>query len=155
MNEKFNKNAKVEKFTNMLGIAVCLIVIDPLILINCVLGGNGGMRGKSLLNENAIIILSLNQSECHKLLQSASSRIGFSLYTGIEESACNSSCRRLLLVIRKRSSKDLFSLCFLLERPLQRTPWDRHFLRISCFNEKTLMLKFHYHRWITESVNFH
>ena len=30
MNEKFNKNAKVEKFTNMLGIAVCLIVKDPL-----------------------------------------------------------------------------------------------------------------------------
>ena len=29
MNEKFNKNAKVEKFPNMLGIAVCLIVIDP------------------------------------------------------------------------------------------------------------------------------
>ena len=29
MNEKFNKNVKVEKFTNMLGIAVCLIVIDP------------------------------------------------------------------------------------------------------------------------------
>ena len=30
MNEKFNKNAKVEKFTTMLGIADCLIVIDPL-----------------------------------------------------------------------------------------------------------------------------
>ena len=30
MNEKFNKNAKVEKFTNMLGIALRLIVIDPL-----------------------------------------------------------------------------------------------------------------------------
>ena len=29
MNEKFNKNANVEKFTNMLGIAVRLIVIDP------------------------------------------------------------------------------------------------------------------------------
>ena len=29
MNEKFNKNAKVEKFTSMLGIAVGLIVIDP------------------------------------------------------------------------------------------------------------------------------
>ena len=29
MNEKFNKNAKVEKNTNMLGIAVRLIVIDP------------------------------------------------------------------------------------------------------------------------------
>ena len=33
MNEKFNKNAKVEKFTTMLGIAVRLIVIDPLRLI--------------------------------------------------------------------------------------------------------------------------
>ena len=30
MNEKFNKIAKVEKFTNMLEIAVRLIVIDPL-----------------------------------------------------------------------------------------------------------------------------
>ena len=30
MNEKFNKNAKVEKFTTMLGIAVRLIVIDLL-----------------------------------------------------------------------------------------------------------------------------
>ena len=31
MNEKFNKNGKVEKFTIMLGIAVRLIVIDPFI----------------------------------------------------------------------------------------------------------------------------
>ena len=31
MNEKLNNNAKVEKFTNMLGIAVRLIVIDPLV----------------------------------------------------------------------------------------------------------------------------
>ena len=31
MNEKFNKNARVEKFTNMLGIAVRLIVIDLLL----------------------------------------------------------------------------------------------------------------------------
>ena len=31
MNEKFNKNAKVEKFTTMRGIAVRLIVIDPLL----------------------------------------------------------------------------------------------------------------------------
>ena len=31
MIEKFNKNAKVEKFTNMLGIAIRLIVIDPLL----------------------------------------------------------------------------------------------------------------------------
>ena len=30
MIEKFNKNAKVEQFTNMLGIAVRIIVIDPL-----------------------------------------------------------------------------------------------------------------------------
>ena len=30
MNDKFNKNEKVEKFTNTLGIAVRLIVIDPL-----------------------------------------------------------------------------------------------------------------------------
>ena len=82
------------------------------------------MRGKSLLNEKAIIILILNQSECRKLLRSASSRIGFSLDTGIlvEESACKSSCQPLLLAIRKRSSKDLFSLCFLLERPLRRKP---------------------------------
>ena len=29
MNEKFNENKKVEKFTTMLGIAVRLIVIDP------------------------------------------------------------------------------------------------------------------------------
>ena len=29
MNETFNKNVKVEKFTNMLGIAVRLVVIDP------------------------------------------------------------------------------------------------------------------------------
>ena len=71
------------------------------------------MRGKSLLNEKVIIILSLNQSECRKLLRSASSNIGFSRDTGIEESACKSSCRP--------SSKDLFSLCFLLERPLRRT----------------------------------
>ena len=54
-----------------------------LILMNCVLGGSDGMRGKSLLNENAIIILSLNQSEWRKLLRSASSRIGFSLDTGL------------------------------------------------------------------------
>ena len=30
MKEKFNKNAKDKKFTTMLGIAVRLIVIDPL-----------------------------------------------------------------------------------------------------------------------------
>ena len=30
MNEKCSKNAKVEKFTNILGIAVRLNVIDPL-----------------------------------------------------------------------------------------------------------------------------
>ena len=55
------------------------------------------MRGKSLLHEKAIIILSLNQSECCQLLRSASSRIGFSLDTGIEESACNSSCRTIIV----------------------------------------------------------
>ena len=31
MNEKFNKNAKVEKITTMLGMAVRLIVIDPFV----------------------------------------------------------------------------------------------------------------------------
>ena len=62
-----------------------------LILINCVLGGSVGIRGKSLLNENVIIILSLNQSECLKLLRSLPSTIGFSLETGLEESACTSS----------------------------------------------------------------
>ena len=30
MNETFNKNGKVEKLTNMQGIAVCLNIIDPL-----------------------------------------------------------------------------------------------------------------------------
>ena len=30
MNENFNKNVKVEKFTNILGIAIRLIVMDPL-----------------------------------------------------------------------------------------------------------------------------
>ena len=34
MNKKFNKNAKVEKFTTMLGIAVRLIVIDPLLYLH-------------------------------------------------------------------------------------------------------------------------
>ena len=34
MNEKFNKNAKLETFTNILGIAVRLIVIDPLPYLN-------------------------------------------------------------------------------------------------------------------------
>ena len=33
MNEKLNNNAKVEEFTNMLGIAVRLIVIDPFIIV--------------------------------------------------------------------------------------------------------------------------
>ena len=59
------------------------------------------MRGKILLNEKAIIILSLNQSECRKILRSASSRIGFSRDTGIEGSACRSSCRPLFLAIRR------------------------------------------------------
>ena len=35
MIEKFNKNAKVEKFTNMLRIAVRLIVIDPFSVVKC------------------------------------------------------------------------------------------------------------------------
>ena len=52
-----------------------------LMLINCVLGGSGGLRGKSLLNENAIIILNLNVVS----LRSASSKIGCILDTGIEE----------------------------------------------------------------------
>ena len=39
MNEKFNKNWKVKKFTKILGIAVRLIVIDPLInyVFHCIL----------------------------------------------------------------------------------------------------------------------
>ena len=37
MNEKFNKNDKVDKFTNMLGIAVRLIVIDPLRVVSFLL----------------------------------------------------------------------------------------------------------------------
>ena len=32
MNEKINKKAKIEKFNNMLGIAVRLIVIDPFVM---------------------------------------------------------------------------------------------------------------------------
>ena len=56
------------------------------------------MRGKSLLNEKDVIILSLNQSECRKLLRSASSRIGFSRDTGIEESAWKSSFRPLIII---------------------------------------------------------
>ena len=96
---------------------------------------------KEFIKRKAIIILSLNQSECLKLLRSASSRIGFSRDTGIEESACKSSCRPLFLAIRRRWSKDLFNLCFLLERPLRRTPWDRRFLQTSGFNEKTLIIE--------------
>ena len=80
------------------------------------------MRGKSLSNETAIRILSLNQSECLKLLRSASSRVGVSRDIEVEESAWKSSCRPLFFAIRRRSSKDLFNLCFLLERPLRRTP---------------------------------
>ena len=68
------------------------------------------MRGKSLFNAKIIIILRLNQSECRKLLRSASSRIGFSPDTGIEESTCKSSCRPLLLAIRNWLSKDLYSV---------------------------------------------
>ena len=69
------------------------------------------MRGKSLSSENAIIILSLDQSEYCKLLRFASSGIGFSRDTGIEESACKCSCRPLFLAIRRRSCNDLFSFC--------------------------------------------
>ena len=65
-------------------------------------GGSGGMRGKSLLNEKAILILSLYLSECCKRMQSSSSRIDFSLDTGIEECACKGFCRPLLFSIRKR-----------------------------------------------------
>ena len=107
------------------------------------LGGsvNVGIRGKSLLNEKAIIILSLNQSECLKLLWSASSRICFCRDAGIEESECKSACRLLFFAIRRRSSKYLCRLCFLLERPLRRKSSDRRFLRTSGFNEKTLMFE--------------
>ena len=97
--------------------------------------GSSGMQGKSLLNKTFKIILSLNQSECRKPLRSASSRIGFRLDTGIEESACKCSCRPLLLAIRKMSSKDLFSPCFLLVRPLRHTPCDWRFLQTTGFSE--------------------
>ena len=112
-------------------------LLTNLILMNCVFGGSDGTRGNSLLNGNEMMILSFTQSKFRILLRSASSRIGFNLDTGIEESACNSSCRPLFLAIRRRSSKDLFSLSFLLERPLRRTPWDRRFLRTFGFKEKT------------------
>ena len=116
-------------------------LLTNLILMNCVFGGSDGTRGNSLLNENEMMILSFTQSKFRILLRSASSRIGFNLDTGIEESACNSSCRPLFLAIRRRSSKDLFSLCFLLERPLRRTPWDRRFLCLFGFKEKILMVE--------------
>ena len=45
MNEKVNKNAKVEKFTNMLGIAVRLIVIDPLHTVCKSAHVNGALKG--------------------------------------------------------------------------------------------------------------
>ena len=83
-----------------------------LVLINCVLGGSSGMQGTSLLNENVMIILSLNQSECRYLLRSASSRIGFNLDAGIEESACNSSYRPLLVAIAIGHPRT-YSVCFL------------------------------------------
>ena len=67
--------------------------VKALIFDKLCFGGSDGMQGKSLLNEKAIIILSLNKSECRKLLRSASSMIGFSLDTGIEESARESLCR--------------------------------------------------------------
>ena len=80
-----------------------------LILMNCVLGRSDGMRGKRLLNEDAIIILSLNQSDWRKLLRSASSKIGFSLDTGIEERACKSSRRPLFLAHPRTYSVSVFS----------------------------------------------
>ena len=43
MNEKFNKNAKVEKFTNMLGIVLRLIIIDPYCALPHKLMGGGGV----------------------------------------------------------------------------------------------------------------
>ena len=53
MNEKFNKNAKVEKFTTMLGIAVRLIVIDPLGNFMVL---NGQKKGVVLLMHNLHIL---------------------------------------------------------------------------------------------------
>ena len=110
--------AGVSKYPSWCSIVAATVTVHQFF---CILhfGGSCGIRGEILLNENAIIILSLNQSECRKRLRTASSRIGFSLDTGIEESTCKSSCRPLFLAIIKRSSKDLFSLCFLLDRPLR------------------------------------
>ena len=64
------------------------------------------MRGNILLNEKTIItgIWSLNESECRKLLRSASSRIGFSLDTGIGEISCKSSCQPLFATHTMRST---------------------------------------------------
>ena len=70
--------------------------------------------GKEFIKRIGHNHLSLNQSQYHKLLRSASSRIAFSRDTGIEEIACKSQYRPLYFAIRRSSSKDLFSLCFLL-----------------------------------------
>ena len=53
MNEKLNKNVKVEKFTNMLGIAIRLIVIDPLHRISTM--GNSYVSNQRALHLYAII----------------------------------------------------------------------------------------------------
>ena len=55
MNAKFNKNAKVEKFTTMLGLAVRLIVIDPLCIIIVKKGNN--TKHQICRNEKKIWIL--------------------------------------------------------------------------------------------------
>ena len=101
------------------------------------------MRGKSLLNENVIIILSLNQSECRKLLRSASSRIGFSLDTGIEESACNSSCMPTVIVGYSQEVIQVPIQSLFSPRKTMATHTMRStlILRTSGFKEKTLMLE--------------
>ena len=48
MNEQFNKNAKVEKFTTMLGIAVRLIVIDPCLSTQVPEGTGSKIRSTSV-----------------------------------------------------------------------------------------------------------
>ena len=104
------------------------------IFINCVLGGSCGMRGKSLLNEKAIIIFSINQSECRKLLRSASSRIGVSLDTGTEESACDDCW-----LFAKGHPRTYSVFVFSSKVHCGRIPWDRRFLRTSGFNKKTML----------------
>ena len=79
MNEKFNKNAKVEKFTNMLGIALRLIVIDPLlnksqnwymILQKCVpiyKNPLSAIRDHVLNNRNSLIVPSMDRKNDEKM----------------------------------------------------------------------------------------